>query len=201
MGPASAPWIDPEREREIASEISRQRPRLRRFIRSRLADAAEGEDILQDVLAELVEAYRALRPIEQVGAWLVRVASNRITDHFRRKKTLSLEALRTDRGEPESEGELTLDDLLPAPRAGPEAAYARSVLLEELTAALEELPAEQRDVFVAHEIEGRSFREIADETGVALNTLLSRKRYAVLHLRERLGEIYQEFNESEGWES
>ncbi|HXZ48076.1 MAG TPA: sigma-70 family RNA polymerase sigma factor [Usitatibacter sp.] len=188
---ADAAWTTPENERRIAAEIARQGPRLRGFIRSRVANAEDVEDILQDVLGELVEAYRGLQPIERVGAWLVRVAANRITDLFRRKKAVPLEDLRGAAFE--HGGDESVEDLLPSPDAGPEAAYARTVLLEELVAALEELPAAQREAFLAHEIEGRSFRDLAAQTGVNESTLLARKRYAVLHLRERLRDVHEEF--------
>ncbi len=168
-----------EQDRRISETVERERGRLRNFIRRRVPDPSDAEDILQDVFYELVEAYRLLKPLEQVSAWLFRVASNRIIDRFRKKK-------------PEEES-LGLEDLLPSPDAGPEAAYARSVLLDELDAALDELPEEQRDVFIAHELQGRSFRELAAESGVSVNTLLSRKHYAVMHLRRRLQEIYEEF--------
>jgi RNA polymerase sigma factor (sigma-70 family) len=180
-----------EQDRRIAETIERERGRLRNFIRKRVPDRRDAEDVLQDVFYELVEAYRLLTPIEEVGAWLFRVARNRIIDLFRKKKPESS-------GTPADaeDGEVgSLEDLLPSPDAGPEAAYARGVLLEELDGALEELPEEQRFVFVAHEVEGRSFRELASETGVAVNTLLSRKHYAVLHLRRRLRTIYDEFKE------
>lgn len=179
-----------EQDQQIAEAVERERGRLRNFIRRRVPDSSDADDILQDVFSELVEAYRLMKPIEQVGAWLFRVARNRIIDRFRKR-----------REEPSSEqvvedGEvLMLEELLPSPDAGPDAAYARSVLLEELHDAIEELPPQQREVFVAHEIEGRSFRELAAESGVSVNTLLSRKHYAVLHLRERLREIYDEFTE------
>jgi RNA polymerase sigma factor (sigma-70 family) len=166
-----------------ADAFAHQRGRLRSFIRKRVANPADAEDILQDVFFELVEAAT---PIEQVGAWLFTVARNRITDLFRRKKT---EPFESGIGEDDD----TLEDLLPAADGGPEAAYARQLLLEELDAALDELPADQRNVFIAHELEGRSFKELAAETGVGVNTLLSRKRYAVLHLRRRLQAIYNEF--------
>src|SRR5438128_2022744 len=165
-----------DRALDITAEVTRQRPRLRDFVRRRVADAAEAEDILQDVLTELVEALRLPQPIEQVGAWLYRVARNRIIDSFRKKRPQSFDAPATEDG-------FALEELLPSTQAGPEAAYARTVLLEELEAALEELAPEQRDIFIAHELEGRSFNELCAETGVSLNTLLSRKRYAVLHLR------------------
>jgi RNA polymerase sigma factor (sigma-70 family) len=172
-----------EQDRQIAQTIERERGRLGRFIRSRVPEI-DAEDVLQDVFFELVEAYRLMKPIEEAGAWLFQVARNRIIDRFRKKKPVS------------AEGELgSLEDLLPSPDAGPEAAYARSVLLEELEAAIRELPEEQRLVFVAHEIEGRSFKDLAAETGVNLNTLLSRKRYAVLFLRERLRSIHDLFVE------
>jgi RNA polymerase sigma factor (sigma-70 family) len=183
-----------EQDRRIAETFQRESGRLRNFIRKSVA-REDVEDVLQDVFSELVEAYRLLKPIEHVGAWLFRVARNRIIDRFRGKRTDSLSAAPRIRDNEEEEGVGSLEDLLPSPDAGPEAVYARGVLLEELDAALEELPEEQRSVFVAHEIEGRSFRELAAETGVGLNTLLSRKRYAVLHLRRRLQNIYDEFKE------
>jgi RNA polymerase sigma factor (sigma-70 family) len=169
----------------IVEAVGREQGRLRNFIRKRVADESDVEDILQDVFYEFIEAYRLMKPVEQAGAWLFRVARNRIIDLFRRQKPVSL-------SEPEAAGHLTLEELLPSPDAGPEALYARGLLWEELEAALEELPEEQRDVFIAHEIDGRSFRELAAETGVSVNTLLARKRYAVLHLRKRLAEIKQE---------
>jgi RNA polymerase sigma factor (sigma-70 family) len=180
-----------EQNRSIAGVIQREGRGLLRFIRRRVKDQGDAEDILQDVFYELTEAYRLMKPVEQAGAWLYRVARNRIVDRFRKKK-------------PEAFGDLTasgedapqFEDLLPSPDAGPDAAYARGVLLEELDAALEELPEEQREVFVGHEMEGRSFKELAGEKGVSVNTLLSRKRYAVLHLRRRLHAIYQEFKNS-----
>lgn len=179
-----------EQNRRITGVIQREGRRLLQFIRKRVEDERDAEDILQDVFFELTEAYRLMKPIEHAGAWLYRVARNRIVDRFRKKKPEAF-------GEaPEGEsGEETprLEELLPSPDAGPEAAYAREVLLEELDAALEELPEEQREVFVAHEMEGRSFKELAGETGISVNTLLSRKRYAVLHLRQRLKAIYEEF--------
>jgi RNA polymerase sigma factor (sigma-70 family) len=180
-----------ERDRRLSEAIEREQPRLRNFIRKRVADAGDAEDILQEIFYELVEAYRLMKPVEQVGAWLFRVARNRITDLFRKRRR---EAARNDPVAVDENGELvTLEDLLPLPDAGPEAAYARSVLLEELDAALDELPEEQREVFIAHELEGRSFKELAAETGLSVNTLLSRKHYTVLHLRERLQDIYDEF--------
>ncbi len=180
-----------EQNNSLAETIRRERSRLQKFIRGRVSDPLDAEDILQDVFYELIEAYRLMKPIEQVGAWLFRVARNRITDLFRKKKPESLnEAL------PDGEGwGRTLEDMLPSSEAGPEAAYARSVLLDAIDEALDELPEEQRTVFVAHEIEGRNFKEISEETGVGVNTLLSRKRYAVLHLRERLQEVYDELIE------
>lgn len=184
-------WMRAEQDQRISEAVSRERGRLRNFIRRRVRDEADAEDILQDVFYELVETYRLMKPVEQVGAWLFRVARNRIIDLFRKRKP---ETLESEIAGAAAEGEtLTLEDLLPSPDAGPEAAYARSVLLEELDAALDELPEGQREVFVAHELEGRSFKDLAAETGVSINTLLSRKHYAVLHLRERLGEIYEEF--------
>ncbi|ADE11167.1 RNA polymerase sigma factor [Sideroxydans lithotrophicus] len=178
-----------EQEKRITEDISRERGRLRDFIRRRVPDANEAEDILQDVFFEYVEAYRLPEPIEQVGAWLFRVARNRIIDRFRKKREVQLPDVSGD-----AEEEHWLDEVLPSPEAGPEAAYARGVLLEELYAALGELPKEQRDVFIAHELEGRSFKEMAAENGASMNTLLARKRYAVLHLRVRLQAIYDEFD-------
>jgi RNA polymerase sigma factor (sigma-70 family) len=183
-----------EQDRRIAEAIEREQGRLRNFIRKRVPDRRDVEDVLQDVFFELVEACRLMKPIEEVGAWLFRVARNRIIDGFRKKRP---ESSTMTRPIPDDEdGDIgPLEDLLPSPDAGPEAAFARGVLLDELDAALEELPEEQRFVFVAHELEGRSFRELASETGVNVNTLLSRKHYAVLHLRRRLQKIYDEFKE------
>ena len=186
----SAERMTVEQDQRIAETVAREQGRLRSFIRRRVSDREDAEDILQDVFSELVEAYRLMKPIEQVGAWLFRVARNRIIDRFRKRKEEPLSEQVAEDGEV-----LMLEELLPSPDAGPDAAYARSVLLEELEDALQELPPEQREVFVAHEIEGRSFKEIAAETGLTVNTLLSRKHYAVLHLRERLRAIYNEFTE------
>jgi RNA polymerase sigma factor (sigma-70 family) len=187
---ASLERMAPEQDQRISEAVKREQSRLRNFIRRRVPDSRDAEDILQDVFYELVEANRLLMPIEHVTGWLFRVARNRIIDLFRKKKTESFsDAAVAD----EDDEMLQLEDLLPSPDAGPEALYARNVLLEELELALDELPEEQREVFVAHELEGYSFKEIAAETGVSVNTLLSRKRYAVLHLRERLQSIYDEF--------
>ena len=188
---ASTNWIMVEQDERLTETIGREQGRLRNFIRRRVADESEAEDILQDVFYELIEAYRLMKPIEQVGAWLYRVARNRIIDGFRKKKPEPFSAEK----DPEAEGgdSLSLEDLLPSPDAGPEATYARSILLEELEEALEELPEEQRKVFLAHEFEGKSFKELAAETGVSVNTLLSRKHHAVLYLRRRLQSIYEEF--------
>ncbi|HYL63374.1 MAG TPA: RNA polymerase sigma factor [Candidatus Methylomirabilis sp.] len=182
-----------EQDHRISEAFSRDRPRLRNFIRKRVPDPRDAEDILQDVFYELVEANRLLMPIEHVTGWLFRVARNRITDLFRKKKPVAF----SDTAVEDETGELLqIEDLLPSPDAGPDALYARNVLLDELELALDELPDEQRDVFVAHELEGRSFKEMAAETGLSVNTLLSRKRYAVLHLRERLQSIYDEFTKA-----
>lgn len=182
-----------EQDQRISEAVERERVRLRNFIRRRVPDAGDAEDILQDVFFELVAAYRLMKPIEQVGAWLFRVARNRITDLFRKRRP---EVLVKEPVEVGDDGELqALEELLPSPDAGPEAAYARTVLLDELEDALEELPEEQREVFIAHEIEGLSFKELAAKSGLSVNTLLSRKHYAVIHLRERLREIYNEFKE------
>jgi RNA polymerase sigma factor (sigma-70 family) len=185
---ASAAMI--EQDRQISEIIAEERSRLRNFIRRRVPDPADVEDIVQEVFYELVEANRLLMPIDHVTGWLFRVARNRITDLFRKKKPESL----SDLGIEDEHGELLrIEDLLPSTDAGPEALYLRNVLLDELEDALDELPDEQREVFVAHEIEGRSFKELSAETGVNINTLLARKRYAVLHLRDRLQNIYDEF--------
>ena len=182
-----------EQDQRISEAIDREHARLRNFIRRRVPDPRDVEDILQEVFYELVEANRLLMPIEHVTGWLFRVARNRITDLFRKKKPKSF----SDTAVADEDDELRqLEDLLPSPDAGPEALYARSVLLAALELAVDELPEEQREVFVAHELEGRSFKEIAAQTGVSVNTLLSRKRYAVLHLRERLQSIYDEFTKA-----
>jgi RNA polymerase sigma factor (sigma-70 family) len=185
-----------EQNERISEVVEREQTRLRRFIRGRVADDGEAEDILQDVFYEFVQAYRLMKPVEQAGAWLFRVARNRIIDRFRKKKP---ELFAERAGGVSEEGEsLTLEDLLPSPDAGPEAAYARTVLLEELETALDELPEEQRDVFIGHELDGYSFKELAAQTGISVNTLLSRKHYAVLYLRERLAAIHDEFGNSGG---
>jgi RNA polymerase sigma factor (sigma-70 family) len=178
-----------EQDRRISDVVEREQSRLRNFIRRRVPDPRDAEDILQDVFYELVEANRLVMPIEHVTGWLFRVARNRITDLFRKKRPESFGATAVA---DEDEDRLQLEDLLPSPDAGPDAVYARNVLLEELEVAIDELPEEQRAVFVAHELEGRSFKEMAAETGVSVNTLLSRKRYAVRHLRERLQSIYDD---------
>ena len=178
-----------EQDQRISKVVKREQFRLRNFIRRRVPDPRDAEDILQDVFYELVEANRLLMPIEHVTGWLFRVARNRITDLLRKKKPESF----SDTAVADEDDELLrLEDLLPSPDAGPEALYARNVLLAELELAVDELPEEQREVFVAHEVEGRSFKAMAAETGVSVNTLLSRKRYAVRHLRERLQSIYDE---------
>jgi RNA polymerase sigma factor (sigma-70 family) len=178
-----------EQDQRIADVVKREGSRLRNFIRRRVPDPRDAEDILQDVFYELVEANRLLMPIEHVTGWLFRVARNRIIDLFRKKRPESLgDTVATDQ-----DGDMPQwEDLLPSPDAGPEALYARHVLLDELELALDELPEEQREVFVAHEFEGRSFKEMAAETGVNMSTLLSRKRSAVLHLRERLQRIHDD---------
>jgi RNA polymerase sigma factor (sigma-70 family) len=180
-----------EQDERLTETIGREQGRLRNFIRKRVSDEADAEDILQDVFYELIEAYRLMKPIEQAGAWMFRVARNRIVDRFRRKKPEAFSAVKDP--DEESGDSLTLEDLLPSPDAGPEAAYARSILMEELDAAIDELPEEQREVFIAHEYDGISFKEISAETGVSVNTLLSRKHHAVVHLRRRLQTIYDEF--------
>ena len=179
---ASVERMTPREDQRILEVVERERSRLRNFIRRRVPDPRDAEDVLQDVFYELVEANRLLMPIEHVTGWLFRVARNRITDLFRAKQ-------------PESFAD-SVEDLLPSPDAGPEALYARNVLLDELAMAVDELPAEQREAFVGHELEGRSFKEMAAESGVSVNTLLSRKRYAVLALRKRLQSMYDELTKS-----
>ena len=181
-----------EQDRRIADVVRRERSRLFNFIRRRVPDPRDAEDILQDVFSALVQANRLVMPIDHVTGWLFRVARNRITDLFRSKRAAAF----SDPGSA-NEDETAWEDLLPSPGAGPEALYARQMLLDELASALDELPEEQRAVFVAHEFEGRSFKQIAEDTGVSVNTLLSRKRYAVLRLRERLQHVYDEFIEGE----
>ena len=178
-----------EQDQRISEVVKREQSRLRNFIRRRVPDPGDAEDILQDVFYRLVEANRLLMPIEHVTGWLFRVARNRITDLFRKREPETF----GDLGVEGDDEDLQFEDLLPSADAGPEALYARNVLLGELERAIAELPKEQREVFVAHEFEGRSFKELSAETGVSVNTLLSRKRYAVLHLRERLQRVYDEF--------
>ena len=179
-----------EQDRQISEAVEQQGFRLRNFIRRRVTDPGDVEDILQEVFFELVEAYRLMKPVEIAGAWLFQVARNRIIDRFRKKEPEPL----ADLTFPSDEGEmLSVEEFLPSADAGPEAAYIRTILIEELEAALDELPDKQRQVFIAHEVEGKSFKELAAESGVSINTLLSRKRYAVLYLRTRLQSVYEEF--------
>jgi RNA polymerase sigma factor (sigma-70 family) len=187
-----------EQDRQISKIVAEERSRLRNFIRRRVPDPAEAEDILQEVFYKLVEANRLLMPIDHVTGWLFRVARNRITDLFRKQRPETF----SDTAVEDEDGDLLrIEDLLPSPidrfGAGPEALYVRRVLFDELELAIDELPNDQpmsqREVFIAHELEGRSFKELSAESGVKVNTLLSRKRYAVLHLRERLQSIYDEF--------
>ena len=184
-----------QEDQRIADTIRREQDRLRNFIYARVGDLADAEDILQDVFYELVEATRLMKPIEHASAWLFRVARNRITDRFRKRKAeVSIDAPIATA----AEGELLFEDLLPSADAGPEAAYARRVLVEELEAALDELPEDQRDVFVAHELEGRSFKDLAAGTGISVNTLLARKHYAVLRLRRHLQAIHDDWRDMKG---
>ena len=196
-GAASLERMAFEQDQRISEVVKREQSRLRNFIRRRVPDPRDAEDILQDVFYKLVEANRLLMPIEHVTGWLFQVARNRITDLFRKKKPESFSDIAIANSDDDGDGELLLlqmqlEEMLPSPHAGPEAVYARNLLLEELELALDELPDEQREVFVAHELEGHSFRQMAAESGVSVNTLLSRKRYAVRHLRERLQGIYDE---------
>jgi RNA polymerase sigma factor (sigma-70 family) len=183
-------WTIIEQDQLISQAMERDEPRLRNFIRKHVADTGDAEDILQEVFYELLEAYRLMKPVEHVTAWLFRVARNRMIDLFRKNRPDSL-------NDPVSSAEdgdaLLLEDLLPSAEAGPDALYARNLLLETLEEAIEELPEAQREVFVAHELTGLSFKEISAETGVSVATLLSRKHYAVLHLRRRLQSIYDDF--------
>lgn len=190
-----APTLNMADENEhITSTVMRERSRLGNFIRRRVSDQTEAEDILQDVFHEFVEAYRLPEPIEQVSAWLFRVARNRIIDRFRKKKELRLGDLADAAGEEDEHDDVRLDLALPDADGGPEAAYARTILLQALQQALDELPDSQRSVFIAHELDGLSFRQMAADSGTSVNTLLARKRYAVLHLRERLQPVYEQFD-------
>jgi RNA polymerase sigma factor (sigma-70 family) len=192
-GAASLERMALEQDQRISDVVKREQSRLRNFIRRRVADPGDAEDILQDVFYQLVEANRLLMPIDHITGWLFQVARNRITDWFRKKKPETF----TDAAVEDEDGELLrFDDLLPSPDAGPDALYARGVLLDALELAIAELPEDQRVVFVAHELEGRTFKEMSEASGVSVNTLLSRKRYAVLHLRERLRSIYDELTKA-----
>jgi RNA polymerase sigma factor (sigma-70 family) len=182
-----------EQDQRISDVVKREQSRLRNFIRRRVPDPRDAEDILQDVFYQLVEANRLLMPIDHITGWLFRVARNRIIDLFRKRKPESFSGFRVANEDDEGP---QWEDLLPSPDAGPDALYARNLLIDELELAIDELPEEQRDVFVAHELEGRSFKEIAAQTGVSVNTLLSRKHYAVRHLRERLQSLYDEFTKA-----
>jgi len=183
-------WMTIEQDRRISTVVKAEGARLRNFIRKRVGDEADAEDILQEVFYEFVQTYRLMKPIEQAGAWLFRVARNRIIDRFRKRghDPLQVGQVLNEEGE-----RLALDDFLPSADAGPEAVYPRTLLIDALEDAIDELPEEQRAVFIAHEIEGSSFKEMADETGININTLLARKRYAVRYLRGRLQNIYTEF--------
>ena len=189
------PMVEPmtDQDRQIAEVVASQQSRLASFIRKRVPNPADAEDLLQEVFYELVQAHRLLMPIETVTGWLFHVARNRITDLFRKRKPDAFSDMALDG----DEGELLLiEDLLPSPDAGPEALYFRQILLDELSTAIAELPEDQRAIFVAHELDGRSFKELAAETGVNINTLLARKRYAILNLRQRLQRVYNEFSKN-----
>ena len=189
----SIAFMTDEQNRRITEDVEREQSRLRNFIRKRVLDEGEAEDILQEVFYELVQAYRLMKPVEQVGAWLYRVARNRIIDRFRKRKPEVASPVSTG----DEAGEMfPWEDVLPSPDAGPDAVFAREVLMDEIEAALDELPKEQREVFVAHELEGQSFNEMAASTGLSVNTLLSRKHYAVVFLRRRLRAIYDEFKKA-----
>ena len=182
-----------DQDREIDATVRRERGRLMAFIRRRVLDAAEAEDVLQEALYELVAAYRLMQPVEQAGAWLMRVARNRIIDRFRKKKPELLADQGVEFDEDEDVG--GLEDLLPSPDDGPDAVAIRQLMLEQIETALDELPPEQRDVFIAQELEGASFKELAARWNVTVSALLSRKRYAVLYLRKRLQAAYDEWLE------
>jgi RNA polymerase sigma factor (sigma-70 family) len=181
-------------DREISATVRRERGRLLAFIRRRVLDATEAEDVLQEALYELVAAHRLMQPVEQAGAWLMRVARNRIIDRFRKKKPELLADQGVELDQDDDIGDL--EDLLPSPDDGPDAVAIRELMLERIEAALAELPREQRDVFIAQELEGASFKELAARWNVGVNTLLSRKRYAILHLRLRLQAAYDEWLEN-----
>jgi RNA polymerase sigma factor (sigma-70 family) len=187
------PYVTSEQDRKISAAVRREAGRLRNFIRRRVLDAADAEDILQEVLYELVTAHRLMQPIEQAGAWLMRVARNRIIDRFRKKRTEPFVTGGSGRFEEDDEEGNSLEDLLPSIEPGPEGETVRQVLLEQVEDALDALPPEQREVFIAHELEGASFKELSARWGVSINTLLSRKRYAVLALREQLQDAYDEW--------
>lgn len=191
---ATIPAMSAEQDQAIRDTVLGERARLLRFIRRYVTDREEVDDILQEVFYELVGAYRLMQPIEQAGAWLLRVARNRIIDRFRRRRPVQLQSEVTD-----SEGEtLPWEELLPSAEAGPDAQFARQILMEQIQAAIEQLPDAQRQIFIAHELEGRSFKELALETGVSVNTLLSRKHAAVSSLRQRLQTVYEEFETMTG---
>jgi RNA polymerase sigma factor (sigma-70 family) len=193
LPPVGGYLVSSEQDRKISAAVRREGGRLRNFIRRRVLDAAEAEDILQEVLYELVAAHRLMQPIEQAGAWLMRVARNRIIDRFRRRGTEPFVRRSAGRLDDDEEEGGSLEDLVPSIEPGPEGEAARQVLLEQVEDALENLPPEQREVFIAHELEGVSFKELSTRWGVSINTLLSRKRYAVLALREQLQEAYDEW--------
>ena len=183
------PLTPSSQDLEIAAVVRRERGRLFSFILKRVRDAAEAEDVLQEALYELVAAYRLMQPVEQAGAWLMRVARNRIIDRFRKRRPQLLGDI-VPGGE---EGDSALEGPLPVVDDGPDAELVRDLLLQALEQALQELPAKQREVFIAHELEGASFKELSARWGVGINTLLARKRYAVLRLRKRLEAVHAEW--------
>lgn len=183
-----------DQDREISEIIAESRGRLRNFIRRRVANEADAEDLLQEVFFEVIAAYRLTEPVQQWGAWMFRVARNRVIDFFRKRKYREMSG-EAQTGADDT-GQRMLEEVLPSANAGPAETYASSVLLEAIEDALEELPEEQREVFIAHEISGYSFKEIAAQTGASVNTLLSRKHYAVVYLRRRLAGVYKEFVKS-----
>jgi len=167
----------------LASVVAQQQQRLWAFVRRQVSVASDAEDIVQEVFAELLEAYRLMKPIERVGSWLMRVARNRLIDRYRVSgRTLPLE----------EDAQLDIPALIGADGSGPESEYRRALLADALEQAIENLPVEQRRVFVAHEIAGQTFKDIAAESGIPVNTLLGRKHAAVLQLRETLRDFYDE---------
>ena len=173
---------------KIMQTFGKESKRLLNFIKQRVPTNEDAEDILQDVMYEFVNTFRVMKPVEQVASWLFTVARNRITDFYRKKRPSLLEDFTISA---KDDGEtLSLADMLPANDGSPEAKMMSDLIMTNITESLKKLPTEQRDVFIMHELEDKSFQEIADITGANINTLLSRKRYAVMFLREELQGLY-----------